>query len=329
MRHTLRLLPAALLVLVVPAALPGAAFGVTGGAADSDDVALRLDVRAVSHSDDSATVTYAAETYGSFPDTDVDFRWSLDLNGDGRSDLAVATQWEDDSQMLVSSVEDVRERVVARAAVTRPAPDAVQVSFPRTVLGTITSYRYTVIGVTDLDGDGETDTGEHDVVPNTGSIEHRLGAASTSGGTGTSAPPTTVAAPPPGPGANPQNPGTGSGAGSTASPAPGTAAGNSGSGSPPGTSGGSSAATSGGVAAVPRQQPARPGGAVSGSGASSEPSGPSGGGGEGAQLGAIDRSAVPRTGPVGDYLPFVGAALLLAGVACRLVAGGSEGGDSR
>jgi hypothetical protein len=278
------------LLLVAVAAPGGAATAMTGGGSDPvDGPDPSLDIRAVTHSDDDTTITYTVETFRPLSDDDVDFRWSLDLNGDGRSDLAVATQWESDRHVLVAAVEDIRERVVARATVSRPAPDAVRVTFPRAVLGPVTEYRYTVIGVTDLDHDGETASNERDIAPDSGSFEHRLG----SGGPapddpfGATTPPPTVApaAPPP------QR---------TANPAPATG---------PGGANGASTPSQPGAAARPSPgsptAAARPAGGATAAGPAAD---------------VPPAATIPTTGLRSGGLAERGAGLLLAGLTCTLIA---------
>ena len=308
--HRFRRLPTMLLLLILvrAATLAGAAFGATGGATDPNDVDLPLDVRAVTHTDDSTTITYTVETYKSFPDDDVDIRWSLDLNGDGRVDLAVATQWEDDRRTLVATVEDVRERVVARATAWRPAPDAVRVSFPRSVIGAATSYRYTVIAVTDVDRDGETDNGERDIAPNTGFYQHNLGSddppgdpVATPPGTAPLSPtPSTVGTAPPAHQAA---------GGSDTAPVITTA---------PARTGTVPAA---GAPVAPAAVPPTVAGAVTVRGSILPgPSDPSTAGAADPTAATTPRSTMPHTGPAHEDLARTGVALLLAGMACRLIA---------
>jgi hypothetical protein len=209
-------------------------------------------------------------------------------------DLYVSTQWEDDDRDLVATVDDLRERVLARATVTRPAPDAVRVSFPRAVLGSVASYRYNVIAVTDLDGNGETDGNERDVAPDTGFYEHRLGPepppagppAGSPGGSpaGPASQVTTLAAPPP---PHAAQPGPGS------PPTPGRPA-------PPGADV-SAAAVSAGAPSGSRLPGPSP------------EAGP-------APADVVPLTEVPGTGLPHEGLATAGVTLLLLGLACRSMA---------
>lgn len=147
----------------------GAAPGTT---TDPDDVSLRLDVKAASHANEGSTITYTVETYENFPDDHADFKWLIDKNGDGAFDLIVTTEYADGD--LEAGVDDARERAVGDASVTRPAGNAIRVSFPTALLGGATSYSYRVSAISDLNGNGETDPGEEDLAPNTGWFQHSL-----------------------------------------------------------------------------------------------------------------------------------------------------------
>ena len=162
---------------------PTQAGAAPGTATDPDDTNLSLDIRTVSHDNDASTITYTVDTYEPFPDDRVDFKWLIDKNGDGAFDLIVTTEYEDGS--LGAGVDDARERAVGKASVSRPAANAVRVSFPAGVLQGSTSYGYQVSAISDLNGNGETDPGEEDLAPNTGWYQHSLAAVTTS-------PPTTV-----------------------------------------------------------------------------------------------------------------------------------------
>ena len=296
MAHRPRRRSSAFVPLALLAALLLSSSGVgalSGGGTDPDDVNLPVDIRAVTHADDATTVTYTLETWGPVADDAVDVRWMLDLNGDGKTDLAVAAQWEDDNRSLVATVEDPRERVVGRATLTRPASDTVRVSFPRSLLGAVTAYRYTVIAVTDLDHDGETDGNERDVAPNSGFYEHRL----SSGDPPATSPPVAPAGPP-----------------TTTAPA---AVAPTGTHSPPGAvpsvppGAGQPAATPAPGTASRSPAPARPTPAVSAANAAL--AGPDPGPADAPR----PSGTLPTSGFAAGGLTGTGAALLLAGVVCR------------
>lgn len=147
-------------------------FAAPGSFTDPDDVPLRLDLMTISHTDDAQSITYILETYESYPDEHADFLWSLDQNGDGTADWYVEIVWEG---QLIASVNDGAENQVADGSVSRPAPNAIQVSFPASVLQGATTYNYSVVAQTDVNNDGEPDPGESDLAPDTGSYEHLLG----------------------------------------------------------------------------------------------------------------------------------------------------------
>jgi hypothetical protein len=169
-------------------AVPAAA--APGSFTDPDDVALRLDLKTASHADDRS-ITYTLETYESFPDQHADFLWTLDGNRDGTPDWYVEVLFEEGR--LFGAVNDGAENPVADAAVSRPAPNAIQVSFPASALKGATSYVYSVVAQTDVNQNGEPDAGESDTAPDTGSYEHVLGQGA----------PQSSAAPPPQPAASP------------------------------------------------------------------------------------------------------------------------------
>jgi hypothetical protein len=167
-----RLVAAAFLLAfwATPAAASEASFG------DPDDVALRLDLKTVSHSKDGASVTYTAETYESFPDAAAAFKWRIDRNGDGVFEVNAFAEW--DVNALIGGVEagggDIQ---LAPATVSRPAPNAIRVTFPVSAFAGSTSYGYVVIAETDLNDDGETDPNEFDRAPDAGVIQHSLAEA--------------------------------------------------------------------------------------------------------------------------------------------------------
>jgi hypothetical protein len=134
-----------------------------------------LDLKSTSHSNDGTSVTYIAETYDNFTDKLADFDWGIDTNGDENFDLIVFAEW--DRTKLVAGVEDPAENPVADATVSRPAPNAIKVSFPASALGGAKAYRYGVATHDDLNGNGEIDPGEQDLAPDTGLYDHDLGTA--------------------------------------------------------------------------------------------------------------------------------------------------------
>ncbi|MGH2720704.1 MAG: hypothetical protein ACRDJO_03755 [Actinomycetota bacterium] len=152
----------AALLLALPAVGPGSALAAGG---DPDDMAAGLDIRSVSERNDPGTVTLTVETYDTFSDADVDITWAIDANGDGTFDILVAAEW---GPGLVGEIEDAAEEPVGEARVSRPAPNAVAVSFPSAVVGGACSCRYTVTAVTDFNHNGENDPGETDIAPDAG-----------------------------------------------------------------------------------------------------------------------------------------------------------------
>ncbi|MGH2768255.1 MAG: hypothetical protein ACRDIF_04780 [Actinomycetota bacterium] len=181
--------------------MPGVAG--SGSFADPDDVELRLDLKTVSHADDAQSITYTFETYESFADIYAEFEMGLDTNGDGSFDFVVPVEWDGG---LVAALDDDAGNTILEPTVSRPAPNAIRVSFPKSALGGVTSYRYRVSAITDLNQNGEIDAGEEDRAPNTGWYEHRLGAAPPPPPPpGPSSPPPPPP-PPPGPSAPPPPP---------------------------------------------------------------------------------------------------------------------------
>jgi hypothetical protein len=186
---------------------PGPTGAAPGSNTDPDDVALQLDLKSVSHTNDGSSITYTAETYENFPDKAADFKWGIDKNGDESFDLFASAEW--DVTELVGGVEDAAENPVADAAVSRPAPNAIKIVFPVSVLSGAASYRYAASTEDDVNGNGVTDPGEQDLAPDAGLITHDLGSAPASqaptGGSGTApvAAPAPVKAPAPGPAARP------------------------------------------------------------------------------------------------------------------------------
>ncbi|MGH2687337.1 MAG: hypothetical protein ACRDKW_00800 [Actinomycetota bacterium] len=160
--------PSSVLVFAFLLALSVVGFGpgtadAAGG--DPDDMAVGLDIRSVAERVDSATVTLTVEAYEAFADQDVDVTWAVDVNGDGAIDVRIAAEW---GPGLTGEIEDAAEREMGEARVSRPAPNAVAVSFPVSVVGGTCSCRYNVVAVTDFNGNGETEAGEADVAPDAG-----------------------------------------------------------------------------------------------------------------------------------------------------------------
>jgi len=151
----------ALAVLAVPA-VAGAG---EGGIDDPRDVGTRLDLKTLTHAQDGRSIVYTAETYGPFSDQAAAFKWGVDRDRDESFDLIVFTEWRDGK--LVGGVQDPGGRQVATAAVSRPGPAAISVSFPAEVLGDAAVYRYAVDAGA---------AGERDLAPNSGLVQHRLGA---------------------------------------------------------------------------------------------------------------------------------------------------------
>lgn len=200
-----RFIAAGLIVLWGSSGLAGA---LSGSETDPRDVSLGLDLKTVSHDNDVSTITYAVDTYESFPDSLTDFRWGIDKDGDQSSDLFISVEYD---KKLIGSVEDAAENKIANATISRPAGNALRISFSRAVLGGVDAYSYSVRALNDLNGNGEADPGEVDIAPNGGlpPYHHRLDppvspAAPTSGSAppGTAETPSDAASPPSAPGAS-------------------------------------------------------------------------------------------------------------------------------
>ena len=156
---------------------PGPIGAAPGSNTDPDDVALKLDLKSVSHADDGSSITYIAETYEDFSDNDAAFKWGIDTNGDESFDLIAFAEWDAATSGLIAAVDDAAENEVARGTVSRPAPNSIQAVFPISVLGGISSYRYGASAEQDLNGNGESDPGEQDLAPDAGLYTHNLGSA--------------------------------------------------------------------------------------------------------------------------------------------------------
>ena len=154
------------LFAVAGLAVPAAAGTDEGGANDSRDVGVRLDLKTVTHAQDGPSIVYTAETHSPFSDQLAVFKWGVDRDLDEAFDLIVFTEWRDGK--LVGGVKDPAGRQIAPASVSRPGPTAIRVSFPAEVLGDASVYRYAV--------NAEAAPGERDLAPNSGLVQHRLGA---------------------------------------------------------------------------------------------------------------------------------------------------------
>ena len=154
------------LLAVAVLAVPAAAGIDQGGTTDPRDVGMRLDLKTLTHAQAGPSIVYTAETYGPFSDQSATFKWGVDRDQDENFDLIVFTEWRDGK--LVGGVNDPAGRQIAPAAVSRPGPAAIKVSFPAAVIGGTGLYRYAV--------NAEGAPGERDLAPNSGLVQHRLGA---------------------------------------------------------------------------------------------------------------------------------------------------------
>ena len=155
------------LLAVAVLAVPAVAGAGEGGTDDPRDVGTRLDLKSLTHSQNGPSIVYTAETYGPFSDQSAGFKWGVDRDRDENFDLIVFTEWRDGK--LVGGVKDPAGRQIAPAAVSRPGPNVIRVSFPAEVLGDAAVYRYAV--------DASAAAGDRDLAPNAGLVQHRLGAA--------------------------------------------------------------------------------------------------------------------------------------------------------
>jgi LPXTG-motif cell wall-anchored protein len=167
-----------LAVVAVVLGVPGAATAGEGDLADPRDVGVLLDLKTLTHAEAGDSIVYTAETYSPFSDQTAAFRWGIDRDHDEAFDLIVFTDWQ--GGKLAGGVRDAAGHQVATAAVSRPAPTVIKVSFPAEVLGGAASYRYAA------NADGDPD----DLAPNSGLVQHRLG-----GRVAASTTPVTTAAP--------------------------------------------------------------------------------------------------------------------------------------
>jgi hypothetical protein len=157
---------AAGLIAIAVLAVPAGAGTDAVGTNDPRDIGMRLDLKTLTHAQDGPAIVYTAETYAPFSDQAAVFKWGVDRDRDEAFDLIVFTEWRDGK--LVGGVKDSAGRQMAPASVSRPGPTAIRVSFPAQVLGDASVYRYAV--------DAEGAPGERDVAPNSGLVQHRLGA---------------------------------------------------------------------------------------------------------------------------------------------------------
>jgi LPXTG-motif cell wall-anchored protein len=154
------------LLAVAVLAVPAMAGTDVSGTDDPRDVGTRLDLKTLTHAQDGPSIVYTAETYGPFSDQSATFKWGVDRDRDEAFDLIVFTQWRDGK--LVGGVKDPAGHQIAPAAVSRPGPSVIRVSFPAAVLGGAPVYRYAV--------DAEGAPGDRDLAPDAGLVQHRLGA---------------------------------------------------------------------------------------------------------------------------------------------------------
>ena len=147
-------------------AVPGIASAGEERIGDTRDVGTRLDLKALTHGADGASIVHTAETYAPFSDQSAVFKWGIDRDGDEAFDLIVFTEWRDGK--LSGGVKDAAGQLIAPAAVSRPGPAAIRVAFPAEVLGGAPVYRYAV--------DAEGGPGDRDLAPNAGLIPHRVAA---------------------------------------------------------------------------------------------------------------------------------------------------------
>jgi hypothetical protein len=178
---------AAALLAVSVSSLPASAL--SASEADPDDVTLRLDIKTVSVANDVSSVTYTVETHEAFPDAFADFRWGIDKDGDQDFDIFVSVEYD---RKLIGKVEDADEEHVADAAVSRPSPNSLRVTFPASVLAGVKSYGYSVRALTDSNDNGEADAGEQDLAPNAGLYHHSLDTSAAAPAPAPAPPATTV-----------------------------------------------------------------------------------------------------------------------------------------
>jgi LPXTG-motif cell wall-anchored protein len=168
-----------MMALAVLLGVPGAATAGEGTTSDPRELGTRLDLKGLTHADDGSAVVYTAETYAPFTDRSAAFKWGIDRDGDEDFDLFVTTEWR--GGKLAGGVKDAAGKELATAAVSRPGPNAIKVSFPVAVLGGAGAYRYAVnAGHAEGEGGG-------DLAPDAGLLQHRLGTIGGPSGTQTRA----------------------------------------------------------------------------------------------------------------------------------------------
>lgn len=194
------------LFAVAVLAVPAVAGADEAGTNDPRDIGTRLDLKTLTHAQDGPSIVYTAETYGPFSDQTAAFKWGVDRDRDESFDLIVFTEWRDGK--LVGGVKDPAGNQVAPASVSRPGPTAIRVAFPVELLGGVPVYRYAV--------NAEAAPGERDLAPNSGLVQHRLGAVAS----GTDARTASSSAPAPAPAPMPQAVSAAPAAAPIAAPAP-------------------------------------------------------------------------------------------------------------
>lgn len=161
----------AVIALVAPLlVLPGSAAS-TATADDPDDVSTPLDIRTVTASSSSSTLTFTDTLYGAVPDAGTaEIVWAVDADNDGTVDVEIGAAL--DGGTWSAAVHDpTLTTEVAPATVSRPGPDAIAVSFPRAAIGSPAAYTFTSASRYDLDGDGAFQDDEIDEAPDLGWVE--------------------------------------------------------------------------------------------------------------------------------------------------------------
>lgn len=152
------------LFAAVALAVPGLA-STAAQTDDPRDAGVRLDLKALTHARNGGSIVLTAETYAPFSDEAALFKWGLDRDRDEDFDLLVSTEWRDGK--LAGWVQDPSGQQIAPASVSRPGPAAISVSFPAGLLGDVSVYRYAVRA--------GASSGEGDLAPDSGLVQHRLG----------------------------------------------------------------------------------------------------------------------------------------------------------
>ncbi|MGH9196342.1 MAG: hypothetical protein ACRD1T_11450, partial [Acidimicrobiia bacterium] len=145
-------------LLAIPFAPPAAAY--PGGWTDPDDVSTPLDLKSGSHNDDLSIFEFVIQTYGNWPDSFADlFAWYMDTTGDGFADYGVFVYWNGYS--LVGQVE-TPSSIIGSANVSRPASNALRVTFNRSTIGNPNGYLYQAFTWFDTNGNGIDEDNEVD-----------------------------------------------------------------------------------------------------------------------------------------------------------------------